>query len=721
MAQRRHRAFRAIAVAVAAAILITAAITAYAAYNLSALISHNKNRILSRVSHALGRPVTVDAIKAKIGLGLAIEIDGVKIADDPAFSRDPFFAAKQTSLDVEFLPLLRGQVKVRQLEFTQPVVRVLRRADGKLNLDTLGENGATGAPATHRNAGNAMRAIIWAIAREISIKALNIDQGSVYYHDSTAAGVPLQITHLSIEMAGFHTGSPFDLEVKTALFSEEPNLQVSGKMGPMLRHGVVDIAGAPLNLKFSAGPLTVDNLRTLLAPGELIPVTVSMPDPVFAAGTVTGTLAEFQLAADASLATYRIVYRSVSNQPGNPPLTMNLSGKTAVEGALRPLDTKGGWDLTATMSGVAARFEGAQLPAIGNFNGRIHLTPTRLELQPATFTLGSGQASLRAEADSMNPLQALFDFRADSLQLSQIVPGRPPGEFVNQLAISGTARGRISAPIINVRITSADGLVERLTYRKLDLTAIYENDQLSAQPLAVDVFGGSVLANVNALIAPRPPFNASARLQHINVADALGWLDVQTSALSGFLTADARLSGTGTSWKEIQPTLRGNGRMYLSDGQLHGINIVAVALNKIAAAPVVSQLVSVAFRTSHQGLFASSSTDLSQASMSFDLYRQRVTTNDLLVQSSQYQITGAGWFDFDKNIDMSGDIRITLGLSAAIPVVVMGKYPALLVLPDIPKLAERAAVGVVSAPVNIIKGGANAVGSVIGGIRNILP
>jgi len=161
--------------------------------------------------------------------------------------------------------------------------------------------------------------------------------------------------------------------------------------------------------------------------------------------------------------------------------------------------------------------------------------------------------------------------------------------------------------------------------------------------------------------------------------------------------------------------------VFLSGGQLEGVNIVAIALNKIAAAPVVSQLVSVAFRSSHQGLFASSGTDLRQASMTFTLSGPRVTTPDLLIQSPEYQITGAGWFDFDKNIDMSGDIKLTLGLSAAIPVVVMGKYPNLLVLPNIPKLAERVTLGVVNAPVNIIKGGVNGLDSVFGGIKSLLP
>lgn len=717
-----HRAIRIAGLALAAAVFIAGGVIAYAAYNLTAIITHNQDRILSRASRALGRPVQIGQIKARFGLGLAIEIDGLRIADDPAFSRDPFLSAAQFSLDVELIPLLHGKVKVHQLEMTGPVIRILKHADGKLNVDTLGENFSAESNVPHQRGGaGAMRGVVWAIARQVSIKGLAIDDGTIYYSDAGLKGVPLQITHLSLALNGFHTGSPFDVDLKSALFSEQPNIAVSGKMGPMLRQGVLDVPGAPLDLKFKLGPLTIDNLRTLMAPGAIIPATISMPDPASMEGTAKGTLANVEIAAAADLSTYRIVYHAASNKPGETPLTLDLAGKSAISAMLRPMAPKGGWDLTATLTQVASKFQGAQLPAVTDLNGRIHLTPTRLEVQPTTFVIGSGHATLQADADSLTPLRAAFSFKTDSLQLSQIVPSRPPGEFVNQLAVSGSARGELSAPVIKARVKSARGLVERLSYTNLDVNGSYAANQVSAQPLSVQAFGGSVVANVNAIVSARPPFDASASIKHVNVTELFRWLDVQSTAVSGFLTADARVSGTGMTWKEIQPTLRSNGRMYLSSGELRGVNIVAIALNKIAAAPVVSQLVGVAFRSSHQGLFAESSTDLRQVSMTYNLYGQRVTTNDLLIQSPDYTITGAGWFDFDKNINMSGDIKLTLGLSAAIPVLVMGKYPALLVLPDIPKLAERTAVGVVSAPINIIKGGASAVGNVLGGIRSILP
>lgn len=716
-----HRVLRIAGLAVAGAVLIAAAITAYAAYNLTALVTRNQNRILYRVSKALGRSVQVGHIKAHVGWGLAIEADDLKIADDPAFSHDPFLSVAQASFDVKFLPLLRGQVKVHRLELNRPAIRILRQADGKFNIDTLGEGAQAHPSAIHRRGAGAASGVVWAIARDVSIKGLAINDGTVYYSDPTLKGVPLQLNHLTVELAGFHTGSAFDVDIKSALFSDQPNLQVAGKMGPILRDGVLHIPDCPLDLGFKTGPLTIDNLRTLLAPGAIVPVSLSMPGPLTATGAIKGTLADISVTANTDFSNYQIVYRAAANKAGAAPLTLDLSGKTEVSGTVRPLEAKPEWDFTAALNQVASSFEGAQLPAVTGLNGRIHLTPTRLELQPTTFTLGSEPASLAANADSISPLRAAFTFKADSLQLSQIVPSRPPGEFVKELVVSGTASGEISAPVINARITSASGLVERLAYGKLDMNTSYAGNRVSAQPLSVDVFSGSVLANVNALLTDRPPFDASASLKHINVGELFRWLDVHSSAISGFLTMDGRVSGAGTSWKEIQPTLRSNGRMYLSGGELHGVNIVAIALNKIAVAPVVSQLVSVAFRSSHENLFNDSNTDLSQASMTFDLYGQRINTNDLLIQSPNYQITGAGWFDLDKNINMSGEIKLTLGLSAAIPVVVMGKYPALLVVPDIPKLAERTALGVVSAPVNILKGGANAVGNVFGGIRSILP
>src|SRR5579871_3533702 len=225
----RHKTLRIAGVALAVVLVVAGGMVGYAAYNLTAVIARNQTRIVYRASKALGRPVQIAHIKAAVGLGLAIEVDDLKIADDPAFSREPFLDAAQASFEVEFLPLLKGRVKVQKLELVRPAIRILRRADGQLNVDTLGGSSNPQA-AAHGGAKGAASAIIWSIAREVSIKGLGLDDGTIYYSDAALKGVPLQINHLTIEMAGFHSGSPFDLDIKAALFNDQPNLSLSGKM-----------------------------------------------------------------------------------------------------------------------------------------------------------------------------------------------------------------------------------------------------------------------------------------------------------------------------------------------------------------------------------------------------------------------------------------------------------------------------------------------------------
>src|SRR5258708_21529663 len=118
-------------------VLIAVGLTAYAYFNLSSIVAHNEKRILARVSDALGRRVEVGKIQAQMGWGVSVEIAGLKIADDTAFSEKPFVAANDVSIDFEFFPLLRGEAKVIRLELIKPDIRVVMDEDGNLNLSSL--------------------------------------------------------------------------------------------------------------------------------------------------------------------------------------------------------------------------------------------------------------------------------------------------------------------------------------------------------------------------------------------------------------------------------------------------------------------------------------------------------------------------------------------------------------------------------------------------------
>src|ERR1700757_5350702 len=120
-------------------VIVVAALIFYAALNLNSIIAANRDRILKIASDAVGRPVEAQEIKAHVGWGVMMDVSGVKIADDPAFSQLPFLQAGDIYLRVEFLPLLMKSVKVTSLMVDSPEVRVIRDCAGVLNVDSIGQ------------------------------------------------------------------------------------------------------------------------------------------------------------------------------------------------------------------------------------------------------------------------------------------------------------------------------------------------------------------------------------------------------------------------------------------------------------------------------------------------------------------------------------------------------------------------------------------------------
>jgi len=90
---------------------VAGSLLAYAFFNLTAIVDSHQHKIINRVSTALGRAITVQKIQARAGWGISVELTGATIADDSAFSKHPFVAADTVSADLQFIPLLHGEIK----------------------------------------------------------------------------------------------------------------------------------------------------------------------------------------------------------------------------------------------------------------------------------------------------------------------------------------------------------------------------------------------------------------------------------------------------------------------------------------------------------------------------------------------------------------------------------------------------------------------------------
>ncbi len=101
----------------------------------------------AQLTSALGRQVKIGDLSFSLLRG-QLGADNIAIADDPAFSRNPFVQAKALDISVEIMPLIFNRaVHVQSLTLEQPQVALIRSAAGTWNFSTLGQTKGNQPPA----------------------------------------------------------------------------------------------------------------------------------------------------------------------------------------------------------------------------------------------------------------------------------------------------------------------------------------------------------------------------------------------------------------------------------------------------------------------------------------------------------------------------------------------------------------------------------------------
>ncbi len=675
---RKHKSLIIVAAAVALSGVVAAVLAGFAIYNLNSLIERNQTRILTLVGDALKRPVQVDQVSARAGWGVWIEIGGLKIAEDPAFGQSPFLSAPRTTLEVDVLPILRGHVRVHTMTLINPDVRLLESPTGALNVDSIG-----GPPGQH-NKVSLIVASFFVKSVEVDDGTIHYSRAG-----QQGAPIEILHLDGEISGFGFLGRVHLDGKL-AFLEDAQNLTTVSGTIGPLLHQRVFDPASISLDIEFEAQSLVVDKLKALGAVGTKIPEDLSIPDAARFKGSLKGTMDALNFDFGADLSSGRIKYSTIFAKPANLPMNVTAKGAMGLVSDRFNLDSVRLRlaDLDATISemafpssgpshlhietnafdvaalGSTLRFLGSyrlggkgqahvrltfgngpfssdgsvsvkdasailvngKIPGVSNLDATAELHGRTIVVEPSTFSIASARATLQGVVNSFNPLQATYQLDAQSIRPAAFIPSRPTAETMNQVHITGNARGDFSTPHLSAHIISYDGLLYGAAYRNLDLTAGYTNSRLTANPLTVALFSGSLVAAGGVTMGPRPQFNVNANLRNIDVHQAFLAIDPKTQRrLRGFLTGNVNLVGAGKDWNTIKPALNGNGDLVLTNGKLVGVNIVAVAIDKVASAPGVSQIVNATFMSDHRGMLADPDTELRYVRSTFVLASQQST------------------------------------------------------------------------------------------------
>ena len=122
-------------------------------------LSRYQRRIAISMADVLGRPVHLDRVTLKLLPLPSFSIENLVIDEAPAFGAEPIIRAATVDARLRVSSLWRRRVEFSRITFTDPSVNLVRRADGRWNLESvlLQASRVDAAPTAQSRAGAAPR------------------------------------------------------------------------------------------------------------------------------------------------------------------------------------------------------------------------------------------------------------------------------------------------------------------------------------------------------------------------------------------------------------------------------------------------------------------------------------------------------------------------------------------------------------------------------------
>ena len=103
--------------------------------------------IATSISAALGRPVDIDAVHARVLPQPGFDLENFIVRDDPSFSAEPVLRSSEVTATLRLSSLLRGRLEISRLSLTAPSFNLVRNNEGHWNVENLLERTAKVAVA----------------------------------------------------------------------------------------------------------------------------------------------------------------------------------------------------------------------------------------------------------------------------------------------------------------------------------------------------------------------------------------------------------------------------------------------------------------------------------------------------------------------------------------------------------------------------------------------
>ncbi len=188
-----------------------------------------RSEIESALSSSLGRKVSFGKLDLSVWSGSLVAQNST-VADDPAFSTEPFLQTSLVKIKIELLPLLiRHEIHITGFTIDSPHITLLRAANGTWNYSTIGN--AAKKPASSENSTTTISSL--------TVGHITITNGQMTVGTEAAPGAPVTprrtYDQLSLDAKDFAFEKSFPFNASAHL-PDDGTIAVNGTAGPVNQH-----------------------------------------------------------------------------------------------------------------------------------------------------------------------------------------------------------------------------------------------------------------------------------------------------------------------------------------------------------------------------------------------------------------------------------------------------------------------------------------------------
>lgn len=611
--------------------------------NLGRFLGAHREQLAARVARAVGRPVEFDDLAVSLWGGPGVRITGVRIHEDPQWGEGDLLRADDVWVTIRLLPALAGRFEIRRVTLHRPVLTVIRDQRG-LNLATLGRPAPRKRPSSDSAARHRRRPLA------LLVGLADVRDGEVRYVDRHREP-PLELVarHLVASASDLAGDRPVGVKLRAALLGAEAvNFELTGSIGPFDDPPVP--ARAPLDLRWTLDDTEAAALVHAAPAFDLTtPSDMIVAGPLAARGHVQGRLDHLAIEAtlDASPAAVRL--GTAFGKAPDVTLTAAVAGDRTS-------------DAVAIRSGTVVLGD-ARVDVIGAIHsGEPTTVDLRLDSNRAPLALLPSVAPAAGTADVGGTIEA-------HLTVQGALRAQPPPVVAGTIALADVRGRRRDARIglseLNATVTVADGVARmpasrfRIGDAPVEAGAEFRLAErlLTLDGRGTELFGGTVEGRVRVeLQDPKHPrFTLDGTARGVALGPLLAARDSRLAPhLGGRLDADVSLAGSGARRRAVWRSLTGTARIDVDDGVLRGVKIVDEVLGAVTGVEQGARLVPAGLRRRRPELFGAADTQFEELRATARIADRRATTDDLVMRTESYTVTGRGGVTFDGQVDLTG-------------------------------------------------------------------